>query len=105
MINVNVHMINVFQVGTVLFEQDQKVRVVAYQMFKYPHIRLTEIEAVDVRVATHRKVLSHCILLVTCYIIKDKNKILHASLGGTILLLLENVKSISSINVNKFSRY
>jgi len=35
-----------FKVGTVLFEQDQKVRVVAYQIFRYPRIRLTEIEAV-----------------------------------------------------------
>ena len=67
--------VNVFQVGTVLFEQDQKVRVVAYQMFRYPCERLTEIEAVNVRVTTHRKVFSHCILLVTCHVIKDKNRI------------------------------
>ena len=67
--------VNVFQVGTVLFKQDQKVRVVTYQMFRYPRVRLTEIEAVDVRVATHRKVFSHRILLITCNVIKDKNRI------------------------------
>jgi len=94
-----------FQIGTVLFEQDQKIRVVAYQMFRYPHVRLTEIEAIDVRVATHRKVLFHCILLVTCHVIKNKNKIWRASLAETSSLLLEKVKPISSINVNKFSTY
>ena len=83
--------VNVFQVGTVLFEQDQQVRVVTYQMFRYPRVCLTEIEAVDVRVATHRKVFSHRILLVTCHVIKDK-EFGCASLGGTMSLLLENVK-------------
>jgi len=35
--HVDIHMIvNVFQVSTVLFEEDQKVRVVAYQIFRYP---------------------------------------------------------------------
>ena len=67
--------VNVFQIDTVLFEQDQKVRVVAYQMFRYPGVRLPEIEAVNVRVATHRKVFSHRILLVACHVIKDKNRI------------------------------
>jgi len=56
--------VNVFQVSTVLFEQDQKIHVVAYHMFRYPGVRLTEIEAVDVRVATHRKVFSQRILLI-----------------------------------------
>ena len=54
--------VNVLQVGTILFEQDQQVRVVTYQMFRYPRVRLTEIEAINVRVATHRKVFSYCIL-------------------------------------------
>jgi len=44
-------------------------------MFRYPHVRLTEIEAVNVRMAAHRKVFSHPILLVACYVIKDKNRI------------------------------
>jgi len=67
--------VNVFQVGTILFEQDQQIRIIAYQMFRYPRVRLTQIEAVNVRVVTHRKVFSHRILLVACYIIKDKNRI------------------------------
>ena len=78
--HVGIYMIvvNVFQVGTVLFEQDQKirvVRVVVYQMFRYPPVRQTEIEAINVRVATHRKIFSHRILLVAYHIIKDKNRI------------------------------
>jgi len=46
-------------------------------MFKYPRVRLTEIETVSVRVAAHRKVFSHhlLILLVACHVIKDKNRI------------------------------
>ena len=67
--------VNVFQVGTVLFEQNQQVRIIAYQVFRYPRVRLTEIETVAVRVATHQKVFSHRILLVACHVIKDKNRI------------------------------
>ena len=76
-LHVGIYMIvvNVFHIGTILFEQDQKIRVVAYQMFKYPRVRLTDIEAVNVRVATHQKVFSHRILLVACHVIKDKNRI------------------------------
>ena len=74
-VGVHVIIVNVFQVGTILFEQDQQVRVVAYQMFRYPRVRLTKIEAVNVRVATHRKIFSHRILLVACHVIKDKNRI------------------------------
>jgi len=84
--------LNVFQVGTILFEQDQQVRVVAYQMFRYSRVHLTEIEAVNVRVAAHRKVFSHRILLVACYVIKDKNRIWARLAHGTTSLLLENVK-------------
>jgi len=64
-----------FQVGTILFEQDQQIRVIAYQMFRYPCICLTEIEAVNVRMAAHQEVFSHRILFVACHIIKDKNRI------------------------------
>jgi len=85
--------VNVFQVGTILFEQDQQVRIVAYQMLRYPRVRLTEIKAVNVRVVAHRKVFSPRILLVACYVVKDKNrKFGRASLSGTTSLLLENVK-------------
>jgi len=62
--------------------------------FKYSRIRLTEIE-VDVRMANHRKVLmviekfSHCILLIACHVIEDKNRI-WTRLDSTSLLL-ENV--------------
>jgi len=83
--------VNVFQVGTVLFEQDQ-IRVVAYQMFRYSHIRLTEIETIDIRMASHRKVFSHCILFVACTSSKIKIEFERASLSGTTSLLLENVK-------------
>ena len=83
--------VNVFQVGTVLFEQNQKIRVVAYQIFRYPRVRLTEIEAVDVRVTTHQKVFFYRILLVVCTSSKIKIEFGRASLGGTSLLL-ENVK-------------
>ena len=65
---------NMFQVSTILFEQKQ-VRVVTYQIFRYSRVRLTEIEAVNVRVAAHREVLSHRILLIACHVIKDKNRI------------------------------
>jgi len=44
-------------------------------MFRYSCVRLTEIEAVNVRVVAHRKVFSHRILLVACHVIKDKNRI------------------------------
>ena len=40
-------------------EQDQKIRVVAYQIFRYPRVRLTGIEAIDIRVTTHRKIFSY----------------------------------------------
>ena len=41
----------------IIFEQDQQVCVVAYQMFRYPRVRLTEIEAVNVRVAASKSIL------------------------------------------------
>jgi len=44
-------------------------------MFMCPRERLTEIEAVNVRVTTHRKVFSHRIMLVACHVIKEKNRI------------------------------
>ena len=39
--HVGIHMIivNVFQIDIVLFEQDQKIRVVAYQMFRISYVR------------------------------------------------------------------
>jgi len=64
-----------FQIGTILFEQDQQVRIVAYQMFRYPRVCLTEIEAINVCVTVHRKVFSYRILLISCNVIKDKNRI------------------------------
>ena len=87
--------LNVFQVGTVLFEQDQQVRVVAYQMFRYPRVRLTEIEAVDVRVAI-QSTLEKYSLIASCLLHATSSKIKiefgRASLGETTSLLLENVK-------------
>ena len=44
-------------------------------MFRYLCVRLTEVEAVNVRMAAHREVYSHRILLVACHVIKDKNRI------------------------------
>ena len=105
-VGIHVIVVNVFQIGIILFEQKQQVRVVAYQMFRYPRVRLTEIEAVNVRVAAHRKVFSHRILLVAYYVIQDKNRIWARLVRWTTSLLLENEKyTISSIDVNKFSRY
>jgi len=74
-VGIHVIVINVFQVGTILFEQDQQIRGVAYQMLRYPRVRLTEIEAINVVCRSTRKVFSHRILLVACYVIKDKNRI------------------------------
>jgi len=61
-----------FQVDTILFEQDQQVRVVAYQMFRYSRVRLTEIEAVNGRDPSKSILSPH----PACrYVIKDKNRI------------------------------
>jgi len=64
-----------FQIDSILFEQDQQICIIAYEMLWYLCIRLTQIEAVDVRVTTHRKVLSDRVLFVTCHTIEDKNGI------------------------------
>ena len=40
--------VNVFRVDTILFEQDQQVRVVVNQMFRYPRVCLIKKEVVDV---------------------------------------------------------
>jgi len=66
--------VNVFQVDNVLFQQDQKIRVVAYQMFRYSRVHLTEIEAVVIRVATHRKVFSHHISILSpaCHMLRHQ---------------------------------
>ena len=75
-------------------------------VYRYSRVRLTEIEAVNVRMVTHRKVFSHRILLVAYYVIQDKNRIWARLVRWTTSLLLENEKyTISSIDVNKFSRY
>jgi len=114
-IGIHVIVVNVIQVGTVLFEQDWQVCVVAYQMFRYHRIRLTEIEAVDVRVATHREVFSHRILLVTCHVIKDKNRIWARLARWNIVAIVGERKVADFIeiyiyiyiytdNVNKFFR-
>ncbi|KAL6254329.1 hypothetical protein P5V15_014378 [Pogonomyrmex californicus] len=94
-----------FQVGTILFEQNQQVCIVAYQMFRYPRVRLTEIEAIDVRVAAHRKVFSHSILLIARNVVEDKDRI------GTCLARWNDVtvvgerarnhESLSSKNVSR----
>ena len=76
--------VNVFQVGTILFEQDQQVCVIAYQMFRYPRVRLTEIEAVDICVEKYSLPHPAC-----RYVIKDNNRI-WARLAWS--LLLENIK-------------
>jgi len=44
-----------------------------------------DVKAIDVRVATHRIVFSHRILLVTCHVIKDKNRI-WTLLGGIAIV-------------------
>jgi len=63
-------------IGTVLFiDPITESAIVTYKMFRYSRVRLTEIEAVDVRVAAHREIFSHRILLVACHVIKDKNRI------------------------------
>ena len=67
--------IYMFQIGTILFEQDQPICIITYKMLRYLCIRLTEIETVDVRVSIHRKVFSDRVLLVACYVIEDKNGI------------------------------
>jgi len=64
-----------FHIDTVLFEQDQQIYIIAYKILRYLCVRLTQIEAVDVRVSTHRKVFSDRGLLVTCHVIEDKNGI------------------------------
>ena len=43
-------------------------------MLRYFCVRLTEVEAVDVRMSSHCKV-SYRILLVACHVIKDKDGI------------------------------
>jgi len=54
-VGIHVIIVNVFQVDTILFEQDQQVRVVTYQMFRYLRVRLTEIEAVNIRMPRHQR--------------------------------------------------
>jgi len=89
----------------VLFEQDQQVRVVTYKMFKYLRIHLTEIEVVDVRMATHQKVFSHRILLVACYIIKNKNRIWMRLARWNDATVVGEHKVADFIDRRKFLRY
>jgi len=66
--------VHAFQIGTILFEQDQQIFIFAYKMLRYLWwVCLTKIEAVDVRVS-HCKVLSYLASLA-CYVIKDKDGI------------------------------
>jgi len=65
----------VFQIDTILFKQDLQICVVAYKMFQYLRMRLTKIEAIDVRVSTHCKVFSYIVLFVIRNIIKNENRI------------------------------
>ena len=99
--------VNVFQVSTILFEQDQQVRVIAYQIFRYSRIRLAEIEAINVA-WRHRKIFSHRILLVACYVIKDKNRIWARLARWNDIAVIGERKVADFIditNINKFSRY
>jgi len=43
-----------------------------YKILRYLCICLTEIKTVDVRVSTHRKEFSDCILLIACHVVKNK---------------------------------
>jgi hypothetical protein len=63
-----------FKVGTILLKQNQQVCVVAYKMFRYFRVRLTQIETVDLGMLIC-KVLSYHILLIAGYIVKDKDRI------------------------------
>jgi len=55
-----------------LFEQNQKIRVVSYQVFRYFSVRLTEIETIDVGVPAHGEILSDHILFVVGYVIEHE---------------------------------
>jgi len=57
------------------FKQDLQICVVAYKMFWYLRMRLTEIKAIDVRVSTHCKVISYIVLFIICNVIKNENRI------------------------------
>ena len=73
-VGIHVIVVNIFQVSTILFERNQQICVVVYQMFRYLRVRLTEIKT-DVCVAAHREIFSYHILLVACHVINDKNRI------------------------------
>jgi len=65
--------------------------IFAYVICVYLCHYVTQIKAVNVRVLTHRKVLSDRVLLVACHIIEDKNGIWKC-LVRWYSLLLENIK-------------
>jgi len=70
-------------------------------MFRYPRVRLTEIETVDVRVTAYREVFSHRILLVACHIIKDKNRIWACLARYTDIAVVEERKEADFIDRRK----
>ena len=83
-----------FQIGIVLFEQDQQICITAYKMLRYLCVCLTQIKAVDIHMSIHP--IAKYFLIASCWShatsSKTKMKFGSASFGGNTSLLLENVK-------------
>jgi len=89
-VGIHVIVVNMFQVGTNLFEQDQQIRIIAYQMFRYHRIYLTKKHSTFAWQPFEKySPTASCLSDVTSS--KIKIEFGRASLGGTSLLL-ENVK-------------
>lgn len=81
-----------FQVGTILFKQNQQIRIITYKVFGNFRIRLTKIESVYVRsrlIAKYSLIVSYLSYTTSS---KTKIEFRSDSIGGITTQLLENVK-------------
>src|SRR5436190_9427858 len=74
-IGIHVIVVSVSQIRTILFKQYHQIRVVAYQMFRYLGVRLTQVETINVHVTSHSEVLSDGVLLIASYVIEYEYRV------------------------------
>lgn len=67
-IRIDVIVVRVSQIDIVLFEQQDQLGVVAYELLRYPTVRQTQVKSVHNAVSSHREILAYSVLSFARYV-------------------------------------
>ena len=87
------------QIHLVLIELDDKIRIIANQMFWYAVISLTEIETVNAFMPTHTKVVPDMILFFTSNIIEQDHGLWAGFIRRDHLFVIRERQEINTLHV------